>query len=104
MSILVRGHQLIIRKNDIAPNQFRTISFFKSLYAFRFAMGFQCGRVFKNEKVHKAGGIVLLLPGKIVPCPRLVGLNVGNTLLNRLFDLLDAGSADLVFGNWCKSP
>src|SRR5580704_6128843 len=93
-SFLVRSHQMIVGEDHISANQFGTISCLKPLYGLGFAMRFICRFVFKNEEVHKASRIVLLLPRQVHSSTWFVRLYIRNELLNCLLDLVDARRPD----------
>jgi hypothetical protein len=46
--------------------------------------------ILKDEKMHEAGGIVLLLPRLIKFGAGLIGADIGDELRDRALDLVDA--------------
>ena len=85
-SLPVGRHQLIIRKNNITFRKLRPIGGFKSLHRLGAGMRRMRRLVFKDEKMHEASGIVLLLPCLIKLGAGLIGADIGDELRDRALD------------------
>src|SRR5579859_3802333 len=90
-SALVGRDHFVIGEHDGTLGQFRAIGGLESLHRIGARMHGMGGLIGENEEMHKAGRIVLLLPGNIKLRAGLLGFDVGDKFGDGAFHLVHTG-------------